>query len=73
LPRDGNERRQRVLDEWVRVIRPGGLIFCAMHNPNGATATPYFENLGWQRIDALRGERTRTTDKPMFQEYLSSG
>lgn len=73
LPRDDEERTRRVFAEWARVIRPRGLVFTAMHNARGATATAYFESLGWMRVSALRGEAAPNTDKPLFEEYLSSG
>jgi ubiquinone/menaquinone biosynthesis C-methylase UbiE len=72
LPRGNDALRVDVLKEWTRVIRPGGLVFCTMHNDPGLDPGGFFEKRGLVRIDALRGE-TGPAGANTFQHYLSSG
>jgi ubiquinone/menaquinone biosynthesis C-methylase UbiE len=73
LPREDPTLRERALAEWLRVLRPTGFIFCAMHNPYGATAGKYLEAQGCKPIDALGGQPAPASNTPTFQEWLSSG
>jgi hypothetical protein len=71
LPRDDDEARGRVLGEWARVVRPGGLVYTQMHNDVGPSASAFFERLGWQPVDSLPEERRPGVTT--FLERISSG
>lgn len=75
LPRGAAIERRRVTQEWARVVRPGGLVFCTMHNPPRETAGPTLSALGWEEIDALgdrASARVRTTAR-RYQDHSTSG
>jgi SAM-dependent methyltransferase len=68
LPRGDDELRVRVLEEWVRVIRPGGLLFCAQHNDriSHLPVIEFLQRRGFFGQPGPPGAR-------MFQLYYSSG
>lgn len=72
LPRDSDELRTRVLAEWARVVRPGGLVFLAQHNTPDWSIEAYFQGHGWEVANILGGPPV-SAGATRFQVWYSSG
>ncbi|MGL4550288.1 MAG: methyltransferase domain-containing protein [Gemmataceae bacterium] len=73
LPRESSGERSRVLKEWVRVVRPGGVVFIAQHNFFDADVEPVLRSAGWVEADILGRERPAQPGVTGFQVHHSSG
>ncbi len=63
----------RVLTEWVRVVRPGGIVFIAQHNFLDSDVEPFLHDAGWVEANILGGERAALPEATAFQIRYSSG
>lgn len=73
LPRDSALERRRVLEEWGRAVRAGGIVFIAQHNFSGSDVEPIMRDAGWVEADILGGERPARSGATAFQIRYSSG
>jgi hypothetical protein len=73
LPRESAAEQVRVLKEWVRVVRPGGMAFIAQHNFFDSDIEPILRNAGWVEANILGGERPAQPGPTAFQVWYSSG
>jgi hypothetical protein len=73
LPRESVTERISVLKEWIRVVRPGGMVFIAQHNFLDSDIEPILRDAGWVEANILRGEGSTQGDTTRFQVYYSSG
>ncbi len=73
LPRESPAERHRVVEEWIRVIRPGGIVFIAQHNFFDWAIEAVVRKAGWVAADILRGERPADPGATGFQIRYSSG
>jgi SAM-dependent methyltransferase len=73
LPRESSVEQLHVLKEWVRVVRPGGLVFIAQHNFFDADVEPVLRDAGWVNTNVLGGERPNQPGATGFQIHYSSG
>jgi len=73
LPRESEGERLRVLREWARVIRPGGIVFIAQHNFVASDVESVLRDAGWVETPIIGGERTEFCGRTGFQVYYSSG
>jgi SAM-dependent methyltransferase len=73
LPRESDEEQWRVLQEWARVVRPGGLVFIAQHNFFHTDLEPFFTNKAWAKANILGKERLNQADATRFQIWYTSG
>jgi SAM-dependent methyltransferase len=73
LPRESSVEQLQVLKEWVRVVRPGGLVFIAQHNFFDADVEPVLRDAGWVNTNVLGGERPNQPGATGFQIHYSSG
>jgi Methyltransferase domain len=73
LPREPYTDQLRVLKEWVRVVRPGGLVFIAQHNFFDSDIAPVLKGAGWVEANVLGGEHSARSEAIEFQLRYSSG
>jgi hypothetical protein len=73
LPRESSAEQVQVLSEWVRKVRPGGLVFIAQHNFFGSEIEAILRGARWFEADILGGERPGQGEATEFQVYHSSG
>jgi SAM-dependent methyltransferase len=73
LPRESSAERLQVLNEWARVIRPGGLAFIAQHNFVESDVESILFAAGWIEADILGSGRPAQSCVTRFQMYHSSG
>ncbi len=73
LPRESSAEQFRVLQEWIRVVRPGGVVFFAQHNFYDSDVEAILSNAGWVQSDILGGERPVQFGEIGFQIRYSSG
>lgn len=73
LPRESAAERLRVLNEWVRLVRPGGVVFIAQHNFFDSDIESMLQNAGWVGANILKGERPSQSGAIGFQIRYSSG
>lgn len=73
LPRESSVEQLQVLREWVRVVRPGGLVFIAQHNFFDSDVEPVLRDAGWVKTNVLDGERPDQASATGFQIRYSSG
>lgn len=74
VPRDSAAERAAVLEEWVRVLRPGGVVFIAQHHAAGDWGVEsFFHERGFVEVDFLGGERVSDGLRGGFQIRYSSG
>jgi hypothetical protein len=74
VPRESDAERLGVLEEWVRILRPGGIVYIAQHHayPDWGMESFFLEH-GFDEIDFLRGEDLAKKAKGGFQIRYSSG
>jgi Methyltransferase domain len=73
LPRESSAEQSRVLKEWVRAVRPGGLVFIAQHNFFDSGVEAALRGAGWVKVNVLGGERPALPEVTGFQVRYSSG
>lgn len=73
LPRESSAEQRRVLREWIRVVRPGGLVFIAQHNFFDSDIEPVLRSAGWAETNVFGGERPAQPDATGFHILYSSG
>ena len=74
VPRSSDVEREAVLGEWVRVLRPGGVVFIVQHNPGAdRRAESFLSERGLSEIDFLEGDEPREGARGAFQVLYSSG
>jgi hypothetical protein len=73
LPRDSAAERLGVLREWVRVVKPGGLVLIAQHNFFDSDVGLVLRDAGWVEADILGGEVPSPPGATGLQIRYSSG
>ena len=73
LPRESSAEQLRVLKEWIRVVRPSGLVFIAQHNFFDSDVGPTLRDAGWEEANILGGERPTQLGAAGFEMFYSSG
>jgi SAM-dependent methyltransferase len=74
LPRDSRAERAAVLQEWIRVLRPGGVVYVAQHHAGGDWGIEtFFHEQGFVEIDFLGGDRPLDEARGSFQIRVTSG
>jgi hypothetical protein len=74
IPRDFRQEWWKVLDEWARVVRRGGILYIAQHNvlEKDAIESPILER-GFVKCDFLGGESPPAGARGGFQMRYTSG
>jgi hypothetical protein len=73
VPRDSAVERVAVLEEWVRVLRPGGVVYIAQHHAGDWGIEPFFRERGFVEVDCLGGAQVPGGPRGSFQIRYSSG
>ncbi len=73
LPRESAAEQRRVLQEWVRVVRSGGLVLIAQHNFFDSEVASVLLAAGWVEANILAGEQPIQSGTTAFQIRYSSG
>lgn len=73
LPREKPVERRRVLEEWIRVVRAGGLIFIAQHNFYDPEVEQLLQTAGWVEANILGREDSVQSGLTNFELQYSSG
>jgi len=73
VPRDSEVERVAVLEEWVRVLRPGGVLYIAQHHAGDWGVEPFFLDRGFAEVDFLGGDQLPDGVRGGFQIRYSSG
>jgi SAM-dependent methyltransferase len=73
LPRETKEERDRVLQEWKRVVKRGGIAFIAQHNFFVSEFEKPLRDARWEPANILKGDELGRTDSVAYQIYRSSG
>jgi hypothetical protein len=74
IPRDSGAERVAVLEEWVRVLRPGGVAYIAQHHAGGDWGVEsFFRERGFVEGDFFGGEQPHEGVRGGFQIRYSSG
>ena len=73
LPRTSASDQRRVLNEWVRVVKPGGAAFIAQHNFVHSEIEAVLQDAGWTEVNWMAGECPAQAGTTGFQVYYSSG
>jgi hypothetical protein len=73
VPRDSADERVAVLAEWVRVLRPGGVLYVAQHHAGEWGIESFLRERDFAEVDFLGGERLPDGLRGGFQVRYSSG
>jgi SAM-dependent methyltransferase len=74
IPRESDAERVAVLEEWVRVLRPGGFAFIAQHHAGADWGVEsFFLERGFGKRDFLSGADPTKRVRGEFQIRYSSG
>lgn len=73
LPRESDSEIVRVLKEWGRVVKRGGIVFIAQHNFFNPNVESIILEHGWNKANLLGGESPAQSETTAFQVYHSSG
>ena len=73
LPRDSAAEQFQVLKEWVRLVRPGGLVFITQHNFFSSDVEPTLRDAGWVEANILGAEWPAQPGATGFEILYSSG
>jgi ubiquinone/menaquinone biosynthesis C-methylase UbiE len=73
LPRESVAEQVKVLKEWVRITRPGGIVFIAQHNFFDSPVESVLQDAGWVQTNFLREQCPAQPLMTGFQVQYSSG
>jgi SAM-dependent methyltransferase len=74
VPRGSAAERMAVLEEWIRILRPGGFAYIAQHHAAADWGVEsFFLKRGFREYDFLRGEEPSNGARGGFQVLYSSG
>jgi hypothetical protein len=73
VPRDSESERVAVLEGWVRVLRPGGVVYIAQHHAGDWGIESFFRERGFVEANFLSGEQVPDGPRGSFQIRYSSG
>ncbi len=73
LPRDSAVEQVKVLNEWIRAVRPGGMAFIAQHNFPDIHYKSVLGDAGWFETNISCGKRPAESKTTAYQVLCSSG
>jgi hypothetical protein len=74
VPRGSQLEREAVLEEWIRILRPGGFVYIAQHHPGlDWDIESFFRARYFVEVDFLGGEALPDGIRGGFQTRYSSG